>query len=201
MILRSLKRALYSSEGMGHFGLAKKYYAHFTSPIRRYPDLVLHRQLSSYLEGKGGRLEKAHLKALARHCSEQEQNADEAERTLIEIKKFRYLESPLARTRVFDAVVGKCTRYGVFVDLPLLAVGGMVHISKLSSHYLDWNEATETLRGGGEVWQVGTPLKVKVEHVDFDRRQVDFVPVVTAPSQASQKQTKRKPRHGSFATH
>ena len=179
MVLRSMKRALYSAKAIGHFGLAKKYYAHFTSPIRRYPDLVLHRQLASYLAGKGGRLDLAWLNTAALHCSEREQRADDAERSLEEIKKFRYLEQVLAdgRANRFEAVVAKCTRYGLFVDLPALAVGGMVHVSTLSDAYVRWNDFNETLEGGGQVWEPGTKLTVRVEKVDFDRRLVDFVPV------------------------
>ncbi len=186
MVLRSMKRALYSAKDIGHFGLAKKFYAHFTSPIRRYPDLVLHRQLASWIAGKGGRLDLGWLNAAALHCSEREQNADDAERALDEIKKYRYLQQVLEQAKsrggdpsrnCFDAVISKCTRYGVFVDLPDLAVGGMVHVSKLSDAYLRWNDFDETLEGGGKSWRVGMRLKVAVESVDFDRRLVDFVPV------------------------
>ena len=178
MVLRSMKRALYSAKEIGHFGLAKKFYAHFTSPIRRYPDLVLHRQLASWIAGKGGRLDLGWLNAAALHCSEREQIADDAERSLDEIKKYRYLQQVLEERKgtSFDAVISKCTRYGVFVDLPDLAVGGMVHVSKLSDAYLRWNDFDETLEGGGKTWGVGQRLKVCVEKVDFDRRLVDFVP-------------------------
>ena len=178
MVLRSMKRALYSAKEIGHFGLAKKYYAHFTSPIRRYPDLVLHRQLASWIAGKGGRLDPGWLNAAALHCSEREQVADDAERALDEIKKYRYLQQVLAERRnvTFDAVIAKCTRYGLFVDLPDLAVGGMVHVSRLSDAYVRWNDYDETLEGGGRCWKVGDRLAVAVEKVDFDRRLVDFVP-------------------------
>ena len=196
MVLRSMKRALYSAKDIGHFGLAKKFYAHFTSPIRRYPDLVLHRQLASWIAGKGGRLDLGWLNAAALHCSEREQVADDAERALDEIKKYRYLQQVLAEGRpenCFDAVVAKCTRYGLFVDLPGLAVGGMVHVSKLSDAYVRWNDYDETLEGGGRVWQVGTPLKVAVESVDFDRRLVDFVPVSGRPAAAKKPGGTKKP--------
>ena len=176
MVLRAMKRAVYSAEQIGHFGLAKKFYAHFTSPIRRYPDLVLHRQLASWITGNGGRLDLGWLKRAAQNATDREQVADDAERALDEIKKYRYLEEDLrARGSVFDAVVAKCTRYGLFVDLPALAVGGMVHISKLADDFVRFDEFHETLAGGGRTWAVGARLKVRVEKVDFDRRQVDFV--------------------------
>ena len=173
MVLRSMKRAVYSSETIGHFGLAKKFYAHFTSPIRRYPDLVLHRQLASYLTGKGGRLDKKYLAQAAEWTSQCEQLADDAERTLGDIKKLRYLDGcPDA----FEAVIGKCTKYGVFVDLPALAAGGMVHISKLSDHYVRYDEFADCLTDGRRTWKTGDKLRVRVETVDYKQRWVDFVP-------------------------
>ena len=201
MVLRSMKRALYSAKEIGHFGLAKKFYAHFTSPIRRYPDLVLHRQLASWIAGKGGRLDLGWLNAAALHCSEREQIADDAERSLDEIKKYRYLQQVLEERKgtSFDAVVSKCTRYGVFVDLPDLAVGGMVHVSKLSDAYLRWNDFDETLEGGGKTWGVGQRLKVCVEKVDFDRRLVDFMPAkargVVSPRHCAANSSKREERN------
>ena len=176
MVLRSMKRALYSARAIGHFGLAKKFYAHFTSPIRRYPDLVLHRQLASFLAGKGGRLDQGWLDRAAQHTSEREQIADEAERMLVEIKKFRYLEDLLAKKSpaTFDAVVGKCASYGLFVDLPDLAIGGMVHVSKLSQTFVRWDSFREVLTDGRQTWQVGTKMKVRVAAVDFAQRKIDF---------------------------
>ena len=195
MVLRSMKRALYSAKEIGHFGLAKKYYAHFTSPIRRYPDLVLHRQLASWIAGKGGRLDLGWLNAAALHCSEREQVADDAERALDEIKKYRYLQQILAERRdvVFDAVIAKCTRYGLFVDLPDLAVGGMVHVSRLSDAYVRWNDYDETLEGGGRCWKVGDRLAVVVEKVDFDRRLVDFVPARERSADRASRPGRRPP--------
>ena len=178
MVLRSMKRAIYSAREIGHYGLAKKHYAHFTSPIRRYPDLVLHRQLASFLAGKGGRLDQGWLDRAAQHASEREQVADEAERMLVEIKKYRYMEDVLTKGAkvVFDAVVGKCTPYGVFVDLPEIAIGGMVHVSKLSQSFVRWDAFKEALVDGQKTWQVGAKMKVRVAAVDFDQRKIDFVP-------------------------
>ena len=186
MVLRSMKRAIYSAREIGHFGLAKKFYAHFTSPIRRYPDLVLHRQLASFLEGKGGRMDQGWLDRAAQHTSEREQIADEAERMLVEIKKYRYLEQLLnsGKRVAFDAVVGKCASYGLFVDLPELAIGGMVHVSKLSQTFVRWDSFHEVLTDGRQTWQVGTKMKVRVAAVDFAQRKIDFEPAgQTQPAQ------------------
>ena len=182
MVLRSMKRALYSAREIGHFGLAKKFYAHFTSPIRRYPDLVLLRPLASFLEGTGGRMDQGWLARAARHASEREQAADDAERMLVEIKKYRYLEDILAkgeaaaRRATFDAVVGKCASYGLFVDLPELAIGGMIHVSKLSQAFVRWDSFREALTDGRRTWQVGTKMRVRLAAVDFARRKIDFEP-------------------------
>ena len=202
MVLRAMKRALYSAEQIGHFGLAKKFYAHFTSPIRRYPDLVLHRQLASWISGGGGRLDFGWLKRAAQNASEREQVADDAERALDEIKKYRYLEEDLrTRRSVFDAVIGKCTRYGLFVDLPALAIGGMVHISKIADDFVRFDEFHETLAGGGRTWAVGDKLKVRVEKVDFDRRQIDFVPIAERPAKKKTPLKSSRKRSVSNKTH
>ena len=119
--------------------------------------------------------------------------ADDAERALDEIKKYRYLEEDLrTRRSVFDAVVGKCTRYGLFVDLPALAIGGMVHISKIADDFVRFDEFHETLAGGGRTWAVGDKLKVRVEKVDFDRRQIDFVPVAERAANGERPSRRRK---------
>ena len=178
MVLRSLKRAVYSARMMGHFGLAKRYYAHFTSPIRRYPDLVLHRQLAAYLEG-GGRLNQGYLDRTAEHSSAQEQNADDAERALDEIKKFRFLAAAAkkgADAPVYDAVVGKVASFGLFVDVPEIAVGGLVHVSQLSHRYVRYDSFRAALVAGGSSWKLGDRIKVRVLSVDFKNRWVDFAP-------------------------
>lgn len=176
MVLRSLKRALYSADKIGHFGLAKSYYAHFTSPIRRYPDLVLHRQLADYLDGKGGRMSQSYLVQTAILATEREQVADDASRQLIEIKKFRFLQQQIDEKKlvVYRAVVAKCTNYGAFIDLPQLAMGGMIHISQLSNQFVRYIPGTETLDAGGKLYRIGTEVSVVVASVNFDQRRADF---------------------------
>jgi len=181
MVLRSMKRAVYDSTNIGHFGLSKKYYAHFTSPIRRYPDLALHRQLSAFLEG-GVKAAKVPADALARwaaHTTEMEGVAADAERGLVEIKKYRLLEEQLSSRQIldYDAVVSKCTPFGCFVEIPEIAVSGLVHVSLLSKKFVKYNESDGSLSApGGGCWRPGTMLKVHVAKVDFDQRRIDFVP-------------------------
>ena len=184
MILRSMKKAVYDSTMMGHFGLAKKYYAHFTSPIRRYPDLTLHRQLAAYLGEGGGNPARAKVppKLLAKwaeHTSEREEIAAEAERGLLEIKKYRLLEEQLNSRQIieYDAVISKCMPFGCFVEIPELAVSGLVHVSLLSHRFVRFNESDQSLSAyGGGSWRTGDRLKVHVAKVDFRQRRIDFVP-------------------------
>ena len=192
MVLRSMKRAVYDSTTIGHFGLAKKYYAHFTSPIRRYPDLTLHRQLADYLgnasrqgasgtEGNPARA-KVPPKVLAKwaeHTSEREEIATAAERGLLEIKKYRFLEEQLNTRQIldYDALTSRVMPFGCFVEIPELAVSGLVHISLLSQRYLQFNESDQSLSSSGESWHAGDRMRVHVARVDFRERKIDFVPV------------------------
>ena len=179
LVLRSMKKAIYDSTVIGHFGLAKKYYAHFTSPIRRYPDLTLHRQLAAYLEKRNAKVPPKLLAKWAEHTSEMEQVATDAERGLLEIKKYRLLEAELgSRTAVaYDAVVSKCTPFGCFVDIPTIAVSGLVHVSLLSRRFVTFNEYDQSLSApGGGRWKAGDRMKVRVDRVDFRQRRIDFVP-------------------------
>ena len=180
MVLRSMKRAVYDASTIGHFGLAKRYYAHFTSPIRRYPDLTLHRQLAAWLEKRDAKVPPKLLAKWAEHTSEREEIAAEAERGLLEIKKFRLLDDQLSTRQIldYDAVVTKCAPFGCFVEIPELAVSGLVHVSLLSRKFVRFNESDQTLSSpGGGSWRVGDRMRVHVARVDFDARRVDFVPV------------------------
>lgn len=179
-VLKSMKRALYSPEPLGHFGLAKRFYAHFTSPIRRYPDLVVHRILASMLAGQPNPYGRRELAALGAACSETEQAADEAEKMLIEIKKYRYLEQQMKRDpdHAYDAVVVKVCNYGMFVELTELQVQGLIHVSALADGFVPFDPRRQTLRAGKKIHAKGERLKVAVCRVDFENRQVDFVPVL-----------------------
>ena len=180
MILRSMKKAVYDSTAIGHFGLAKKYYAHFTSPIRRYPDLTLHRQLAAFLANPAkAKVPPKLLAKWAEHTSEREEVAAEAERGLLEIKKYRLLEEQLNSRQIleYDAVISKCMPFGCFVEIPELAVSGLVHVSLLSRKFVRFNESDQSLSAhGGGSWRVGSRLKVHVARVDFRERKIDFIP-------------------------
>ncbi len=177
LILRSMRRALYSAKQHGHFGLALTYYSHFTSPIRRYPDLVMHRQLADYLTpGSKQRLSAEWLERAAAQATEREQVADEAERALTEIKKYRFLQQQLdeRHPQEYDAVVTAVKSFGFFVDVLDLQLSGMVHISTISKQYVNFNATTETLSAGKLMVKAGMRLKVFVTKVDFPARRLDF---------------------------
>lgn len=178
MVLRAMRRALYSAKQFGHFGLALTYYAHFTSPIRRYPDLVLHRQLANYLTGgtATARCGQEWLDRAAAYATEREQIADEAERALTEIKKYRFLQQQLDEQKPlpYDAVVVTVKNYGFFVDVLDLQLSGMVHIAGLSKQFVNFNPTTETLSAGKLQIKAGMQLKVFISKVDFPARRLDF---------------------------
>jgi ribonuclease R len=182
MVLKSLQRAIYSADKHGHYGLAKVHYAHFTSPIRRYPDLTVHRQLEVAIRYSGAAREKAYgkpeLTSVAEHCSKTELTADEASRTLLEMKKYRYLEQiiEMQSPKDFEAVVVTVVRFGLFVELKGLQIQGLVHASQLSSGRAHYQHPGE-LRAGKTVFRQGTIMQVSPVSVNFDKRQIDFAPV------------------------
>lgn len=176
-VLKSMQRAVYSAEAHGHYGLAKSFYAHFTSPIRRYPDLVVHRQLADLLtKSSTSSYKLADLVSIAAHCSETEQSADEAERTIVEIKVYRFLEERLksGKNCVFEGIIVKTTNYGMFVELLDLRVQGLVHIGGISNDFVRFDKQNETLRAGRKTYRAGMKVSVRLINLDFDQRKIDL---------------------------
>ena len=194
MILRSMKRAEYSADEHGHFGLGKTYYSHFTSPIRRYPDLVLHRQLGALLATpRGTQPSLAELQAIARTSTETEFRAEQAERELVEIKKYGYLRQAIldGSAPVLEATVTRVTEFGVFIEVGDLGLSGMVHVSELSDSFLRFHKGAGTLAGGGVIYSVGQRLRVIPAAVDAEERKIDFV---LAEKPGARSTAKGKPR-------
>lgn len=178
LTLRSMKRANYTTDCTGHFGLAAQYYCHFTSPIRRYPDLQIHRIIKEFLRGRLKEERIAHyreiLPEVAKHSSQTERRADEAERETDKLKKVQYMESRVGE--VFEGVVSGVTGWGLYVELPN-TVEGLVHINSLDGDYFYYDENRYELVGQttGRCYKLGQRLKVQVALADRFNRTIDFV--------------------------
>jgi len=197
MLLRSMQQAIYTAINAGHFGLAYDAYTHFTSPIRRYPDLLVHRVIKAILHGKryhidsgaiesapavrkGGKAPKAHSQegehweAAGAHCSVNERRADEASRDVEAWLKCRYMRDRLGEE--FAGTVTAATAFGLFVQLDALYVEGLLHITELGGEYYHFDEARQELRGErtGVRYGAGARLRVQVSRVDLDGRKIDF---------------------------
>ena len=177
LLLRSLKQARYSPECTGHFGLAARYYCHFTSPIRRYPDLMIHRIIKEYINGG---LEEKRVKKLtnevdyaAKQSSDMERLADEAEREVDDLKKAEYMMERIGEE--YLGIISSVTNFGIFVELPN-TIEGLVHISALDDDYYIYDERHLSLIGerNKKVYRLGDEVKIKVEKVDIDGREIYF---------------------------
>jgi ribonuclease R len=173
-LLRSLKQAVYSPVDEPHYALAIDNYCHFTSPIRRYPDLTVHRQIGQWLRDRRVGGDEQELVALGEHCSKMERRAEMAERELIKLKLLHFLEERLGME--LEAVITGVADYGFFAQSQTLPIEGLVHISTLTEDYYYYEEATHSLLGRrtGRHYQLGNKIRVEVVRVDVQRRQLDF---------------------------
>lgn len=185
MLLRSMKQAVYDPENRGHFGLALRSYAHFTSPIRRYPDLSLHRAIKYLLareEGNTGNstptggwhYSMEEMLQLGQHCSMTERRADEATRDVADWLKCDFMQDQVGNT--FPGVIASVTGFGFFVRLVDLFIDGLVHVSSLDNDYYRFDQVGQRLIGesGGQTYRLGDRVEVKVEAVNMDERKIDF---------------------------
>jgi ribonuclease R len=177
LLLRTMKLAQYHEDNLGHFGLAATGYAHFTSPIRRSPDLVVHRALRALREGRDAEREawlEKRLPEMGRHLSDAEQRATEAERELIEWKKVRFMAEKVGET--FSGYVTGVQAFGLFVELEEVYVQGLVHVSSMNDDYYHFDEKAHRLKGENtaKTYRLGDRVGVQVVRVDLDRRQIDF---------------------------
>ncbi len=179
LILRTLKVARYEAKNKGHFGIASKYYCHFTSPIRRYPDLFIHRIISKYLEEnyqlKESEIEKYSSQAVkyAERSSEREKIAQKVERDADAIKKAEYMQSKIGKE--YDGIISSITSFGMFVELPN-TVEGLIHFDDLGNEYFIYDEEKKTLQGekSKKIYKIGDSIKVRVIFADKLTRKVDF---------------------------
>jgi ribonuclease R len=178
LMLRTMQKARYDAASLGHFGLAAEHYTHFTSPIRRYPDLVVHRMLresgqAPLTHARAEELEEE-LPEVARHTSEMERRADEAERELLQWKKVRFMADKVGDE--FEGYITGVAPFGLFIELVEHYVEGLVHISSMADDYYRFVEQQHILRGENtkKVYRLGDKVRVQVVRVDMERRQVDL---------------------------
>ncbi len=178
VLLRSLSQAMYGAENQGHFGLSFPAYTHFTSPIRRYPDLIVHRAIKHLVAG--GRPEEfeyapSRLEWLGEHCSCTERRADDATRDAVDWLKCEYMLDKVAEE--FDGIITSVTSFGVFVELDDIYVDGLLHITALDNDYYHFDPIGHRLTGerSGQVYRLGDQIRIKVAAVNLDDRKIDFI--------------------------
>ena len=175
--LRSMKRAEYTPECLGHFGLAAKYYTHFTSPIRRYPDLQIHRIIKECIQGKMTEKHAEHFRCIlpqvTKDCSTYERRADEAERETEKLKKAEYMRGQIGEE--FVGVISGVTNFGIYVELPN-TIEGLVHVSNMTDDHYIYDDATYSMTGERtrKTYKLGQPVKIRVEGADKITRTIDF---------------------------
>lgn len=196
MLLRSMKQAVYDPDNIGHFGLSLDAYAHFTSPIRRYPDLVVHRGIKALLKKQGEKTagskhySQEEVDSLGEQCSMTERRADEATRDVADFLKCEFMLDHVGDS--FDGVIASVTSFGFFVRLAEFHIDGLVHISNLVSDYFAFDEVKQCLIGesSGRVFRLGDLIKVKVVAVNIDERKIDFL--VDEPKGVNRKSSSKR---------
>ena len=197
LVIRALAQAVYQQTNIGHFGLALEEYAHFTSPIRRYPDLLVHRAIKAAVvpnSASGHKYSTAELQTLGAESSQRERRADEAARDVMGYLKCLYLQPRVGE--VFDATISSALEFGLFVQLKEMPIDGLVHISAIPGDYWELENGGMGLVGQrtGRRWQMGDSVRVRLSRVDLMQRQVDF-DLLDADAAASHG-TVRAPRRG-----
>ncbi len=175
LAVRTMSKAKYSTDPIGHFGLAFPFYSHFTSPIRRYPDMMAHRMLQHYLDG-GEPLERASWEQRCKHSSEQEKMAAEAERSSIKYKQVEYM-SLMDEGKVWDGIISGVTEFGIFVEITETASEGLVRMVDLKDDFYDYDRENYRIVGqrNGRVFTFGDKLQVKVKECNLARRSMDLI--------------------------
>jgi len=172
--IRTMAKAEYSTDNIGHYGLAFPYYTHFTSPIRRYPDMMVHRLLEKYLEGRKS-VKKDPYEEMCKHSSEMERKATQAERDSVKYKQVEFLLDK--KGKVFDGVISGVSKWGIFVQLDISKSEGLIRFNELKDdyYYLDEDNYRIIGRQSGNMYRLGDKVHVLVKDVDMEKRQLNFV--------------------------
>ena len=172
VLLRSMQQAVYSPDNIGHFGLAYEAYAHFTSPIRRYPDLLIHRAIKATLEKK--KMPAANWHVLGQHCSMTERRADDATRDVSSWLKCYYMQDKIGE--IYEGTVAGVTSFGLFVSIDGIYIEGLLHVTELGNDYFTYDKARHAMVGerSHAIYRLGDRLKVKLVRVDLELSKIDF---------------------------
>lgn len=194
VMLRSLRQAMYSPDNVGHFGLAYEHYTHFTSPIRRYPDLLVHRAIKAVLAGEKYEPNKP-WDDIGLQCSATERRADEATRDVENWLKTFFMKERIGE--VFDGTISAVTAFGIFVALDSVYIEGLVHVSELGQDYFQFDNIKHQMLGerSGERFRLGDRVRVKLVRADLESNKIDFVLVRDEPRAVGRKKpaAKRRP--------
>jgi ribonuclease R len=169
-----MAKAIYTTNNIGHFGLAFKHYSHFTSPIRRYPDLIVHRLLEQYTNG-GKSVDKDSIEKICIHCSEMEKVSSRAERDSIKYMQVKFLKNKIGF--IYDGVISGVTEWGLYIEITENKCEGLVKVSSIKDDHYIFDEKKYALIGNRTKvgYQLGQKVKIKIQRADLERKQMDFI--------------------------